>query len=152
MPAPQVAVVGMRALRRDINRLAEEPRSELYAGIKAAGRAAAQPVAAATRARLPRGPRTSGRLQEDVRISATKTGATVRMGRATVPWAGWVEFGGGRPDGSSRDYVAGGRYMFPAAQGLAGRSADEYSKALTAVFASAGVWTNTSSEGASIHD
>ena len=73
------------------------------------------------------------------------------MGSKAVPWAGWVEFGGTRhrPWQSSREFVKDGRYLFPAARGLAQQTADLYSDALEHVFTSSGVWTNP---GDSAHD
>jgi len=150
MAAPVVGIVGMSALRRDINRLADDVSGPLYAGIRQAGKDAAEPVAALTRASLPMGG--SGRLAGDVRTSGTKTGAAVRMGRKTVPYAGWIEFGGSRPDGSEREYVPGGRYLFPAAKSLAMKAADRYSEAIGAVLNSDRVWTNNTTDGSQVHD
>lgn len=149
MAEPVVGIVGLKALRADVARQTTSTSSQLYEGIKAAGRLAANPVAVATRNALPH---VSGRLAGDVRTSGTRTGASVRMGRATVPYAGWVEFGGSRPDGSSRDYLPGGRYLFPAAQSLAERAAADYSRALTTVFASSTIWSNTTTDGGQVHD
>jgi hypothetical protein len=148
-PAPVVALVGMAALRRDLNRLSTDTSGPLFAGIKQAGRAAADPVAAAARGRVPVD---SGDLRGDIRVSATKTGATVRMGRVAVPYAGWIEFGGARWDGYERPYQAGGRYLFPAASDLATVAAEKYERALTQVFARSDIWTNTTTDGSSIRD
>jgi hypothetical protein len=149
MPAPQVAMVGMRALRRDIRQLAEDEQSALYAAIKQAGKDAAEPVAARARSAIPS---RTGRLAGTVRTSGTKTGATVRMGYKSVPYGGWLEFGGTRPDGSSREYIATGRYLFPAASGLAPVSADLYARALSRVFSSSSSWTNTTNDPGAVHD
>jgi hypothetical protein len=144
----------MRALRRDINRLAEDDRSALYAAIKEAGRAAAEPVASRIRGVLPRAGPNAGRLAADVRVSGNKTGATVRVGRKSIPYAGWVEFGGTRhaPHDSSREFIPTGRYIFPSAVGLGPMSADRYSVALARVFASSSSWTNTSNDPGAVHD
>jgi hypothetical protein len=144
-----VGVVGMAALRRDINRLVDDQKSPLYAAIKQAGKSAVEPVAGAVRGTVPHD---SGTLSGSVRTSGTRTGGSVRMGRASVPYAGWIDFGGGRPDGSSREFVADGRYLFPAARGLASVAADRYAAALDQVFASDGVWTNVTSDGSAVHD
>jgi hypothetical protein len=151
---PVVAIVGIKALSRDINKLVDDERGPLFKAMIAAGKTAADPVAAATRSALPRSTRQTdddGRLSGSVRSSGTRTGATVRMGSKAVPWAGWVEFGGARhrPWESSREYVKDGRYLFPAARGLAERSEQLYSGALERIFASSGVWTNT---GDDVHD
>ena len=142
-----VAVVGIKALSKDINRLTADQRGPLLKAMIAAGKTAADPVAAATRTALPHSERKTpdaGRLAGSVRTSGTRTGASVRLGSKAVPWAGWVEFGGARhrPWQSSREFVKDGRYMFPAARGLAERSAQLYSDALERVFETSGVWTN----------
>ena len=125
--APIVDVVGLKALARDVNKLTDDQKGPLLKAMQSAGKTAAEPVAAATRSALPRSDRKTdaGRLRGSVRTSGTRTGASVRMGSKAVPWAGWVEFGGTRhrPFPSHRDYVKDGRYLFPAARGLAERSA-----------------------------
>jgi hypothetical protein len=145
-----VEVAGLTALRKDISRLTEDQRSPLYQSLKNAGYAAAQPVATRTRATIPRGQRTSGRLQNDVRVSGARTGASVRMGRASVPYAGWIEFGGSRPDRSTRPYQASGRYLFPAAYAERTRVYAAYSKAIEQVFGSDRIWTNATNNPGSV--
>jgi len=139
-------VVGIRALAKDLARLGE-PGGPLLKAMAAAGKAAAEPVAAVTRATLPQ---VSGRLAGDVRTSGTKTGASVRMGRASVRYAGWVEFGGTRkvPHMSRRDFQPRGRYLFPAAVMGAPLVASLYEKAVTQAVESFH-WTN---EGGTPHD
>ena len=138
--APQVAVVGLRALNRDLNRIVDD-RGPLNKAMADAGRRAAQPVADAARAALPH---VSGRLAGDVRVTASRSGAAVRMGRKSLPYAGWVEFGGKRhrPHESQRPFIKTGRYLFPAARQLAATSAQLYAEATTEVFARY-PWTNT---------
>jgi len=150
-PPAQVAVIGMAALRRDINKLADNQSSRLYNEIKKAGKEAAEPVAARARADYPHGP--SGNLSASVRTSGTKTGAAVRAGsKAKAPYAGWIDFGGSRPDTSTRQFVQAGRYLFPAAAGLASRAAELYSAALERTFSDPSVWTNTSDDGSKVRD
>lgn len=149
MAAPVVGIVGAKALRKDLSQLADDVTGPLYAAMKQAGRDAAEPVAAAARQTLPH---VTGTLAGDVRTSGTKTGAAVRMGRASIPYAGWVEFGGTRPDGSERPYLAAGRYLFPAARGLAERAARDYSDSLARLFDRSDLWTNTTSDGSAVHD
>jgi hypothetical protein len=152
---PVVAIVGVKALSKDINKLTDDVRGPLFKAIQAAGKAAADPVAAATRSALPTSDRPNvpgaGQLAASVRTSGTRTGAAVRMGTKRVPWAGWVEFGGTRhkPFQSSRPFVKDGRYMFPSARSLAERSEQLYSTAMSKVFATSGVWTNP---GDTAHD
>ena len=153
MAAPAVVqVAGMDAIRRDMASLEADVSGPLYAALKAAGREAAEPIAALTRSRLPRNERSSGRLHGNIRVSGTRTGAAVRMGQKSIPWAGWVEFGGSRPDGSEREFVKGGRYLFPSAQTLATTAAASYSRSLTALFDRSAIWTNTGGDPGSVRD
>ena len=140
MTAPAVNVVGLRAFNRDMGKMAG-PNGPLLKAMQAAARAAVEPVAAATRSSLPQA---SGRLAGDVRVTATRTGAAVRMGRSSLRYAGWVEFGGHRraPHESSRDYDSRGRYLFPNAIQLAASSARLYSDAITKAFNDFH-WSNT---------
>lgn len=149
MAQPVVGIVGARALRKDLSHLADDATGPLYQVMKQAGRDAAEPVAAATRQALPH---VTGTLAGDVRTSGTKTGAAVRMGRVSVPYAGWVEFGGTRKDGSERPFIRTGRYLFPAAAGLAERSARSYSDALAVLFERSDLWTNTTSDPGAVRD
>ena len=80
--------------------------------------------------------------------TASRTGAAVRMGRASIRYAGPVDFGGYPGD---REYTARGRYLYPAAEGLAGQAASRYSDALQRGFDSYR-WTNDTANGAAIHD
>lgn len=66
----------------------------------------------------------TGRLAASLRASSTAREGRVTMGRANVPYAGWIEFGGViRHAGHGhvndhlirRPFVAAGRYVFPAA-------------------------------------
>lgn len=158
MSEPVVGIVGMAALRRDLARMATDESGPLYAALKQAGTEAIQPIIEAARSAIPASDRASaegrGKLAASVRGSGTRTGATVRMGSAAVPYAGWMEFGGTRrsPHRSFREIVHTGRYLYPAARGLEGRAAESYSYALGRIFASAGVWTNTTSDPGAIHD
>lgn len=153
-----VGVVGMRALRRDLARLATDESGPLYAAIKAAGLHAVEPVAARTRSALPSSglPDTrwhrAGALAGSVRASGTKTGGAVRYGRASVSYAGWMEFGGSRPDGSTREFSPAGKYLFDAARSLRDQVADDYSRAIDRVLNTSDVWTNASNDGGAIHD
>jgi hypothetical protein len=146
---PTVGVIGLRALNRDLNRLVAD-RGPLNKAFQRAGRAAAEPVAAAARSAFPQ---VSGRLAGDVRVTSSRTGAAVRVGRAGVRYAGWVEFGGNRkaPHPSSRPFQPRGRYLFPAAIQLGPRSAELYAEALTKELADFD-WSNVGTDGAAVRD
>jgi hypothetical protein len=148
--APVVALDGMRALRRDIIKMGE-PGGPLLRQMVEAGRTAAEPIAGVTRSALPQ---VSGRLAGDVRVGATRTGASVREGRNAIRYAGWVEFGGHRraPHESSRQYDPRGRYLFPHAIQLASRAAQLYSDAVQTALDNYH-WTNPdTATPESVHD
>jgi len=171
---PQVGIVGMAALRRDINKQCEDERSALYTAIKAAGKAAVEPVAIAVRERLPvseHRTRTSGLLLSTVRTAGTKTGGNVRMGSAKVNWAGPVDFGGyprpagaswrhgafrdrttGRETGGGRPFLRDGRYLFPAARDRASIAAGLYADAVDHILNTPSTWTNSGTDPGSVHD
>lgn len=81
-------------------------------------------------------------------VSATRTGAAVRMGRKAVPYAGPVEFGGW-PEG--REYIPGGRYLFPAAHALANSAASLYAAGVQRAIDGFN-WTNETNNPEAIHD
>jgi hypothetical protein len=145
---PVVAVIGMRALTRDLAKLTSD-RGALYKALQAAAKSAVEPVAAATRSTLPQ---VSGLLAGTVRVGATRTGASVRMGSSARRYAWWVEFGGTRrvPFVNTRKdgYLSQGRYLFPLAHDLAGEAAAIYSVATEKAINSF-PWTN---EGDDPHD
>jgi hypothetical protein len=106
--AAAVQVVGLRALYRDLAKLSDPRAGDLTDAMAAAGRRAAQPVADAVRSAYPS---VTGRLAASVRVTGSRSGAAVRVGRKSVPYAGPVDFGGYPGD---RPYIASGRYLYPA--------------------------------------
>lgn len=61
-------------------------------------------------------PRRSGRLAATFRASSGQRNATVTLGKAATPYAGWIEFGGrvGPNQSVRRPFIPGGRSMYPA--------------------------------------
>lgn len=78
----------------------------------------AEPVAERIRGNVPT---RTGRWRRSIRAGATQKGAHITWGRKTVPYAGWMEFGGGIPNKRNRTGAprirrpreADGRYVFP---------------------------------------
>jgi hypothetical protein len=142
-------MVGLNALKRDLVKAAAD-RGVVNAAFSKAGTQAMQPIAGAVRGSLPHG---TGRLAGDVRVSATRSGGSLRVGRASVRYAGFVDFGGRRraPHESSRDYTPNGRYLFPAARRLAGEASQLYTDALQQAI-DAIAWTNSTNDGGAVHD
>jgi hypothetical protein len=141
---PQVDVVGLRALARDITR-ASAPGGALDAAMTQAGEQVMSPIASQTRAAVPR---RSGRLAASVRVAQSLMGATVSMGGDDVAYAGPVEFGGW-PEG--RQYLSSGRYLFPAFEPLPGQAIPAYTAALQRALDSIN-WTNQTTNAESVHD
>ena len=149
-PDAEVGIIGLRALRADIYRLTKDYQGPLFDAIKAAGREVCDPIANRARENLPMTDRQAdrhhkpGALLGSVRVYSTKTGAGVRMGGAKTSYAPWIEFGGTRrqPWESHRDFVARGRYLYPAAYEMAGQAAGRYGDALNHAFTKTGLWTN----------
>lgn len=142
--APQVAVVGLSALKRDFARLGAD-LGPLNKALSHAGQVAAEPIAAATRGSVPHA---SGSLTGSVRVTASRSGAAVRMGRASVPYAGPVDFGGWPGE---REYIASGRYLFPAAESLADKAAALYAQG-TQNALDMFDWTNETPDAGAVHD
>jgi hypothetical protein len=142
--APEVAVVGLRALTRDVNRLCENA-GDLNRALAQAGKQASQPIASQVAENVPR---LTGTLAATIRVTGTRSGAAVRMGTARVPYAGPVDFGGWP---TTREYMSDGRYLFPAAQALAGEAAQLYGDAAQHALDSFD-WTNTTNDAEGVHD
>jgi phage gpG-like protein len=153
-------VVGLKALMKDVNRLTKDERGPLFAAMKEAGYNAVKPVVPAARGALPVSDRKAGSshrpgaLAGSLRASAYRSGAAVRMGSKSVPYAGWVEFGGTRkrPHASSRPFLRNGRYLFPAAEANAPRAVREYTSSINRLFGKTAIWTNATDSEGSIHD
>ena len=145
-----VEVVGLKALAADVKKQSDDVQSDLYKALRSAGKAAAEPIAAATRSALPYD---SGHLAGTVRASGTRTGASVREGSKKYPYAGWIDFGGDRePQGGHRDRYRDGRYLFPNARNLAATAARTYEDEIAKVFGADRIWTNVTTSGEDVHD
>lgn len=86
--------------------------AEAVSDIKTLGAKAGDIVAEDARRRAPV---RSGRLRDSIRSTGQARGAVVRGGKASVPYFGWIDFGGKR--GSSRairPFLRRGRILYPA--------------------------------------
>jgi hypothetical protein len=107
MTDTRVEVRGLRELAAGSRRLADL----IEQATRIRFRRAADGVAARTRGRVPR---VTGRLAGSVESGdgpRADVYATVGLGGG-VPYARWIEFGGGR----GRPYVTTGRYLYPTAK------------------------------------
>jgi hypothetical protein len=155
MAQPDVTLQGVRAFMRDVVKLSG-PNGQLTKAIQVAAREVAEPIAAATRSRLPQSDRRdaiTGQLAGDVRVTASRGGAAVRMGRAKIRYAGWIEFGGHRraPHHSYREVVPIGRYLFPAAREVAPQTLNRFLAAASDALRTY-PWTNQTDDPGGVHD
>lgn len=100
---------------RDFQRALRHADRDLPKQLRKAWNEIAEDVAEEARRRVPVD---TGRLRDSIRPHSQQRYGQVAMGRSSVPYAGWIEFGGRRPH--ERDFVRQGRYLFPVADELAG--------------------------------
>jgi phage gpG-like protein len=108
----RVEVHGYRELARgseEIFERIEEQAPERFEEV-------ADKVASAARGRVPR---RTGALAASVTSGKARGQALIGMGGPGVPYAGWIEFGGGRRGRgggvAERPYIGRGRYLYPVA-------------------------------------
>lgn len=114
MPDGAIRVEGAAELRRQLRRL---DNTVLPRELKAVHRRVADLVVAEAR---PRVPVRSGKLRDSLRAGVQAKGATIIMGRQSVPYAGWIDFGGERPH--HRPYLRRGRIIYPALDATRGEA------------------------------
>jgi hypothetical protein len=107
-----VQVLGYDELARGSRQLADKIEEAAPAAFHGVAEQVAAQVAGAV-------PHRSGALAGDVQAVQTGDGAAVGYAGG-VPYAGWIDFGGGR----GRPYVPAGRYLFPIANDAADLVAD----------------------------
>jgi hypothetical protein len=141
MATPGAQLVGLQALGRDGSRLCAHGGA-LDNSLSQAGRTVLEPVAAQTRSSYPS---VSGTLASSVTLTTSRSGAAVRI---EAIYAGPVDFGGWPP---GRDYVASGRYLFPAGEQIDAAGPDAYGAATQRALGGF-AWTNTTTNAESVHD
>lgn len=108
-----VRVEGLAELRRALGRIDKQLPKNLRAKLVPIGKR----IADSARGRMPR---RSGRAASSVSSGVSGNRAYVSIGKNTVPYAAWLDFGGTlRPSGGRRGTqvrpkVQGGRYLYPA--------------------------------------
>jgi hypothetical protein len=112
-----ISVLGLKEFRRQVE--SAYGRKDAGVELRKVFNTAAAVVVADAAAKVPK---VSGALAGSIRARSTKSEARVVMGKAKVPYAGFIEFGGrvgkgrtGRNTGSvRRPIVKTGRYLYPA--------------------------------------
>lgn len=114
MSGNPVGVEGLAELRRALGQIGGAP---LQKNLRARFLVVGQEVAADARAHMPE---KTGRAKGSVKAGVSGNNAYVQGGRKTVPWYGWLDFGGvlkpvgGRKNTIKRIRIKGGRYLYPA--------------------------------------
>lgn len=118
----RVDVEGLSDFRRSLREVDRELPKELRAALR---RDVADPVAGQVQTRVPV---KSGAWRKAIRGGATQSAAYIQWGRAKVPYAGWLEFGGKRRGGRNsvayRNRVSTGRYVWPTVRSNEDRAAE----------------------------
>lgn len=112
-----ISVLGLKGFRRQAE--AAMGRKDAGVELRRVFNVASAAVVADAAANVPK---VSGALAGSIRARSTRSEARVVMGKAKVPYAGFIEFGGrvgkgrtGRGTGSvRRPIVKAGRYLYPA--------------------------------------
>lgn len=113
MADPAVKVEGLKELRRSLGQIDKTLQKNLRGRLKGIG----DKVAANARGRMPK---RTGRAAGSVKAGVSGNNAYVQTGKASVPYAAWLDWGGVlKPTGArrntiSRPRIKGGRYLYPA--------------------------------------
>lgn len=125
MTKPSIQIEGAKEVRRSLKHLGDKRVPD---GFKRVNKSAAELVAEAASQVVPV---RSGSLKQSIRALGQQAGATVKMGKAKTPYAGWIEFGGTIRRGLvTRPFVKAGRYLFPTVERLRGKVEDMYLREL----------------------
>lgn len=114
MPQGAVEVEGLREFRSAVKQVGPDLEKNLKRGMKTE---VAQPLADEIKAKIPV---RSGRWRSVIRGGATAKSSYVQWGRSKVPYAAWMEFGGGIPN--KRNRTSAGREEARQRQRAAGES------------------------------
>jgi hypothetical protein len=108
-----VEVHGLKELRRDLRKIDPALQKELRTDLLEVGKA----VAADAQSEMPV---RTGRAKGSVKAGMSGNNAYVQGGKTTVPYFGWLDFGGvlrptgGRRNTITREVLKKGRYLYPA--------------------------------------
>ncbi len=89
----------------------------------------------------PRVPRKTGKAAKSVKAKSTRTSARVSGGGARVPYYPWLDWGGsvGRKRSIKREFLKGGRYIYPGFANNVDEVAEKLTESLIEVARQAGV-------------
>ena len=135
MTVEPIRVQGLAEFNKALKRM----DSELPKGLRLAHNEAAQIVVDTARSDMPR---RSGRARAAVKAKSTRTASRVSAGSSRAPYVPWLDYGGegrikGRP--AAREFVKGGRYVYPAFHARRNDVEAALERALLGVVRSAGL-------------
>jgi hypothetical protein len=108
-----VEVHGLKELRRDLRKIDPALQKELRADFLDIGKAVAEDAQSEM-------PERTGRAKASVKAGVSGNNAYVQGGKQTVPYFGWLDFGGvlrptgGRRNTITREFRKRGRFLYPA--------------------------------------
>lgn len=134
MVTPEVEIDGLREFRRALKKVDKDLPKEMRATMR---RMVADPIAAKIKTKVPVGPGKGGHWRDAIRGGATQRNAYIQWGKAKIPYAGWMEFGGQLPSKRSgkrarymRPRADNGRWVYPTIEANREFAADAARKAL----------------------
>ena len=122
MPVEKLYIDGLKELRRALGQLDNEARIRLREDLKDAANIIARDASARVKRDVGRGSRgrSTGRAASALRAVSRGNEVLIVGGKATVPYYGWLDFGGKltktgkRRNEQHRPIVKRGRYIYPA--------------------------------------
>lgn len=131
---PGISVRGLDELRKAL----AKADKDLAKDLGAAGKRAADVVVPAAQARTPV---RSGRARDSLRAVTVRGGGAIRGGGAKAPYFPWLDYGGrvGRKRSVVRDYIKGGRIVYPAIDEKRDAAVDVYFDAMNDLLRRAGL-------------
>jgi hypothetical protein len=109
IPTDPIKIQGLARLNRSLRAIDKDAPKQL----RLVGNEAANIVVDDAR---PEVPTLSGRASRTVKAASTRTAAQVKAGGSKAPYYPWLDFGGrvGVNRSVKRQFIKGGRYIFPA--------------------------------------
>lgn len=131
----KLKVEGFKEFRSALREVDKELPKQLRKGLNTVAEVVADEA-------VTRVPVQTGALRQSIRTRSTTKEGRVVMGKDSVPYAGWIEFGGKiAPRGTviDRPFRREGRYLFPAADAMAPRIRKETEAVLNRFVKKAGL-------------
>jgi hypothetical protein len=134
----KIEIVGLRELRKA---LGDVGGKALKTELRSAHKAIADRVAGVAQSKAPV---KTGALRASIKGLASQTDARIREGKATVPYYGFIDFGGSirlktRNRTITRPFIREGRIIYPAIRESWAFNIDHYSDDIDAILRKAGL-------------